>query len=175
MILVLAGPVHSGKTSLLRHLLPDLEALEVPVCGYLSLAVRSDGEIIGYDLFDIKKGRSLPFLRTEGEDAWQKVGPYFILPSGLKAAEAAILGRKPGERLIVDEVGPLEFSGQGVWPALSRALDRFSFDGLLVTRKTLLKALRDRLGFRPVKVFYVGREDVQPALLKALSEKKRAE
>jgi nucleoside-triphosphatase THEP1 len=170
MILVLAGPVHSGKTTFLRRLLPDLEALRLPVSGYLSLLVMNKGETAGYDLFDIKKGKSIPFLRTEGEAGWQKVGPYFFLPCGLEAAAAAILGYKPGEILIVDEVGPMELSGRGVWPALSEVLSRPLFDCLLVVRKPLLDDLQDRLGKTPVKVFDVEHPDVCSALLQALKE-----
>ena len=170
MILVLAGPVHSGKTTLLRKLLPDLEALSLPVSGYLSLLAIKKGEIIGYDLFDIKKGRAIPFLRTEGEAGWQKVGSYFFLPRGLEAAEAVILGCKPEEFLIVDEVGPTELAGGGVWPALSEALSRSSLDCLLVMRKPLLADLRNRLRNTPVKVFDIERKDVYPSLIRALSE-----
>jgi nucleoside-triphosphatase THEP1 len=175
MVPVLAGPVHSGKTSFLRGLLPELKAREIRVCGYVSLAFKGEGGIFGYDLFDVKEGRSLPFLRTAGESSWQKVGPFFLLPGGLAAAESAILGQKPGERLIVDEVGPLEIAGRGVWPALSRALARSSFHGLLVTRRPLLDVLRDRLQPRPTEVFEIERNDLRPALIKALSGTGRAE
>jgi nucleoside-triphosphatase THEP1 len=174
MILVLAGSVHSGKTTFLRELLSNLEALRLPVSGYLSPLVMIEGKTAGYDLFDIKKGQSIPFLRTEGEAGWQKVGPYFFLPSGLEAAAAAILGHRPGEILIVDEVGPMELSGRGVWPALAEVLSRPSVNCLLVVRKPLLHALQNRLGKTPVEVFDVERIDVHPALIKALSELRAA-
>jgi len=170
MILVLAGPVHSGKTTFLRGLLPDLKALRLPVSGYLSLLVMNEGENVGYDLFDIRRGESIPFLRTEGGAGWQRVGPYFLLPRGLEVAAAAILGLKPGEILILDEVGPMELAGRGVWPALSEALSRSSLDCLLVVRKPLLDDFRNRLGKTPVEVFDIERKDVYPSLIRALSE-----
>ena len=172
MILVLTGPVHSGKTTFLKRLLPDLEALRLPVSGYLSLLVKDKGETAGYDLFDIKKGKSIPFLRTEGESGWQTVGPYFFLPPGLEAAAAAILGQKPGEILIIDEVGPMELAGRGVWPALSEVLSGPWLDCLLVVRKPLLDDLRDCLGKTPVRVFDAERQDVYPSLIRALKERR---
>jgi nucleoside-triphosphatase THEP1 len=170
MILVLAGPVHSGKTTFLRELLSNLEALKLPVSGYLSPLVMIEGKTAGYDLFDIRKRQSIPFLRTEGEAGWQKVGPYYFLPSGLERAEAVILGYRPGNILIVDEVGPAELSGRGVWPALSEVLPRPSFKCLLVVRKTLLDDLRGYLGNRQIEVFDMAVKDIFPALLERLSK-----
>jgi len=170
MILVLAGVVHSGKTTFLKKLLPSLEALRLPVCGYLSPLVVVEGSVAGYDLFDVRKGQTIPFLRTEGEAGWQKVGPYFFLPGGLGAATAAILGHRPGETLIVDEVGPLELSGRGVWPALREVLSRPSFNCLLVVRKTLVGDLRKQLKNEQVEVFNIAADDVLPVLLWRLSK-----
>jgi nucleoside-triphosphatase THEP1 len=174
MILVLTGPVHSGKTSLLRRLLPDFKALAIPLCGYLSPAIGGDWDVLGYDLLEVGTGRSLPFLRTAGEAGWQRVGPYFLLPGGLEAAESSIRSWKPGEVLIVDEVGPLEFSGRGVWPALSKMLDKPSFTGLVVVRKPLLDALRECRPGEPFEVFDIETKDLRSALLRFVSEKMKA-
>ena len=174
MILVLTGPVHSGKTTLLRKLLPELEDLGLPASGYLSLLAMKEGQIVGYNLFDIRRRQSIPFLRTDGEACWEKVGGYFFLPRGLEAATAAILGSKPGEIIIVDEVGPTELAGRGVWPALHEMLSWPSFDCLLVVRRPLLDDLRNRLGDRPAKMFDVEREGVRSSLIAALSELRAA-
>ena len=170
MILVLAGVVHSGKTTFLRKLLPSVEALRLPVCGYLSPLVMVEGRAAGYDLFDIRKGQAIPFLRTEGEAGWQKVGPFFFLPGGLEAATAAIRGRRPGETLIVDEVGPVEFSGRGVWPALKEVFSKPSLNCILVVRTPLLSDLRGKLGNQQVEVFDIAANDALRALLMRLSK-----
>lgn len=170
MVLVLTGAIHSGKTTFLRELLPSLKALKLPVCGYLSPLAVVEGRTVGYDLFDIRKGHAIPFLRTEGQAGWQKVGPYFFLPHGLEAAAAAILGHRPGETLIVDEVGPAELSGRGVWPALKEVLPRPSFNCLLVVRKPLASDLRGKLKNHRVEVFDIAANDVLFALLRKLSE-----
>ena len=170
MILVLAGVVHSGKTTFLKKLLPSLEALRFPVCGYLSPLVVVEGSVAGYDLFDIRKGQTIPFLRTEGEAGGQKVGALFFLPGGREGATAALLGHRPGETLIVDEVGPMELSGRGVWPALREVLSRSSFNCLLVVRKALVGDLRKQLKDEQVEVFDIEADDVLPALLRRLSK-----
>lgn len=170
MILILTGPVHAGKTSFLKSLLPVCRSRGIPVCGYLSLSVSKQGRTSGYDLFELKRSRSVPFLRRKGRPGWQKVGPFFFLPPGLQAAEAIILGCPAGEWLIVDEVGPQELSGHGVWPALSAALSRPELFCLLVARESLLGELRDLLGKRPVEVVHIAEKDIRTALLDRLME-----
>jgi len=170
MILILTGPVHAGKTSFLKNLLPVLKARGVPVSGYLSLSVLKRGRMSGYDLFDIKADKSVPFLRRKGRAGWQKVGSHFFLPSGLQAAEDKILGCPIGGWLVVDEVGPQELAGRGVWPALSAVLSRSELDCLLVVRRPLLDELRVLLGKRPIEVFDIAAENVLPVLLERLSK-----
>jgi nucleoside-triphosphatase len=170
MILVVSGAVHSGKTTFLKNLVSTREALRLPFCGYLSPSVMVEGELAGYDLLDIRTRRTTPFLRTEGKADWPNVGPYFFLPAGLEAATSIIRGRKPGEILIVDEVGPMELSGRGVWPALKEALLKPPVHCLLVVRKPLLTDLRRKLGNRQVEVFDIAARDIAPSLLLRLSK-----
>jgi nucleoside-triphosphatase THEP1 len=168
MILVLTGPVHAGKTSFLKNLLPILKVQGIPVSGYLSPSVSKRGQPFGYDLFDIKAGKSVPFLRCQGRSRWQRIGPYHFLPSGLQAAKNEILSSPAGEWLVVDEVGPQELAGRGVWPALSAVLLRSEFDCLLVVRSPLLNDVRSLLGKRPVEVLDIESENILPSLLKKL-------
>jgi nucleoside-triphosphatase THEP1 len=169
MILILTGSVQAGKTSFLKNLLPVLRARRLHVSGYLSLSVLKQSRTSGYDLFDIKTAKSRPFLRRKGRAGWQRVGPYFFLPSGLRAAEGLILGCPAGEWLVVDEVGPQELSGRGVWPALSAVLSRPEIDCLLVVRKPILHQLRRLLGKRPIEVFDLTAENLLPNILERLS------
>jgi nucleoside-triphosphatase THEP1 len=168
MVLILTGPVHAGKTTFLKNLRPFLKGQGILLSGYLSLAVLGRGQTSGYDLFDIDADLSIPFLRRRGRPGWERVGPYFFLPSGLRAAEDKIRARPDGGWLIVDEVGPQELAGRGVWPALSAVLSRPGSDFFLVVRKPLLNELRGLLGKRPVEVFDIEDENILNVLLERL-------
>jgi nucleoside-triphosphatase THEP1 len=169
MVLVLTGSVHAGKTGFLKNILPVLKARGIPVSGYLSPSILKQGRLSGYDLFDIKTGKSVPFLRRRGRTGWQRVGPYYFPPSGLQAAENTILSYQEGEWLIVDEVGPQELAGCGVWPALSAVLSRPELDCLLVVRRPLLEDVQGLLGTRPIEVLDIESETILPSLLERLS------
>ena len=80
-LLVLTGPVHSGKTTFLREAAAGWKAAGLDVGGFLSvLRLDINGRDQGYDLFDLKEGTSLPFLAHEGEPDWPSVGTWHMFP-----------------------------------------------------------------------------------------------
>lgn len=165
MIFVLTGPVHSGKTSLLRKLVGEWNGQRIGLDGFLSLAVHRDGELVGYDLFDLKRNKRRPYLRKEGAANGEKVGPFFFVPEALEAAKKIILRRRRENLLIIDEAGPLEIQGSGIWPALQSVLPDPALRCLLVVRRSALAEFRDRLKVVPFQVFDVEDRDT-PGLLR---------
>ena len=153
MILILIGPVGSGKTTLLKRVAAGLKEQDVRFTGYLSERVMDGQKTRGYNLVDVRDGRTLSFLRREGGEGWPRAGPFFFVPDGLQAAWNIIRHTRAGELLIVDEVGPEELDGGGVWPALKNILFIPSFWGLCAVRETILDGFRMILGNRPFRVF----------------------
>lgn len=155
MIFILTGSVHSGKTSLLKKVVRELKRQEYRPDGFLSEAVSEKGGIAGYDLFDLEKEKSIPLIRREGEKGWQKVGSYFFIPQGLEEAEKIILRGKEADILVVDEVGPLELSGKGFWPALKQVVFQPFNSYILVIRKDIIKDFMAIFGKGGVKIFNI--------------------
>lgn len=139
MINILTGPVHSGKTTFLINTIPLLRGRNFEIDGYLSEAIWKDKEFFGYDLVDLKDHRYHPFIRKQGQQDWQRIGPFFFLPGTLDIAKKIIRRSKKADLCIVDEVGPLELTGKGVWPVLKDVLMIPKQDVLLVVREALLK------------------------------------
>jgi nucleoside-triphosphatase THEP1 len=153
MIIVLSGPVGGGKTTLIETSLNRWTSRGLRYSGFLSLAVADRPGQTEYDLLDLKEGRRLPFLRRTGEPEWERVGPFFFLPRTLDVARSLILAADPSELLIVDEVGPLELGGGGLWPALKEVLFKPPIRSLLVIRETILEDFVGRLG-QPVPLVF---------------------
>ncbi|MCK4431759.1 MAG: hypothetical protein KAW19_10725, partial [Candidatus Aminicenantes bacterium] len=97
MIYILTGPVHSGKTSLLKKVFHELKKKEVKIDGFLSEVVWENQEAVGYNLFDLREEKAVPFIRRRGEENWQKIGPYFFLPEGLAQAQEIIFRGKDAD------------------------------------------------------------------------------
>jgi nucleoside-triphosphatase len=154
--IIVAGPLHAGKTTRVRALVEKLAARAVPLAGYLSPAVRSDDGIAGYDLEAIGTGERAPLLRRAAQERGGApeltVGSFRFVPAGLERARDIVRGSGPGDLLVVDEVGPAELEGRGVWPALGPLLEDPRRSVLLVVRMSLADAFRRRLGGRPALV-----------------------
>ena len=173
MVFILSGEVHSGKTSLLKKVLPLLRGGRLTVTGYLSEPLRKGGRTLGYDLVEIDGGR-IPFLRWGAPDDKQKVGPFFVEPEGLRQAERIIRRASPGSLLIVDEIGPLELEGKGVRPALEIALSKKAGLILLVIRRPLVAELVASLGLGSPTVIRAGGADAAQELAGILLKAKDA-
>lgn len=153
----LTGPVHSGKTSLLDSLGREAERSSVRFQGYLSPAVWEEGKHIGYDLLTLPERLLFPFLRKGGLPNRPSAGPYYLDPEALDAALGLIRAGAAAPLLIVDEIGPLELEGKGVWPALEEVFARPPEKMLLTIRDSLIDPFRVRIpGGDSARVFGVG-------------------
>jgi len=168
MKIVLTGPVHSGKTSLLKKLIEAPELSRVTIDGYLSIAVFADREYVGYDLFSIQDGQTIPFLRKTGRKNWPRIGPYFFLPGGMQEASRIILKSAARDWLIIDEIGPFELSGQGLWPALSTVINSPNLSLLCVVRKPILSDFLESLGETRWLVFDIDDKNIFSLVLDSL-------
>jgi nucleoside-triphosphatase THEP1 len=158
VIHILEGPVHSGKTTFLKNSIPLLLEKNLRIDGYLSEAIWKGKKFIGYDLVDLKGHRSHPFIRKQGHENWERIGPFFFLPKTLDAAKKIIHRSKKADICVVDEVGPLELSGKGVWPLLEDSL-KFSHPFLLlVVRSGLVDSIVKKLGADDFVVYDVEQE-----------------
>ena len=168
MNVLLTGPVHSGKTSLLKNLVEELEGSGKSTDGFLSISLWQSGSLLGYDLHTIQKRTVIPFIRKKGKKEWERVGPFFFLPEGLRQAQKIILNPAPKDILIVDEIGPLELSGQGLWPAFSRIVQNASFTILCVVRKTILEDFLKSMSGKQWHIIDIEEKNTLPRLLERL-------
>jgi nucleoside-triphosphatase THEP1 len=171
MIYILTGPIHSGKTTALKRIIHELRKKKIKIGGFITESIWKNNECKGYNLIDLKEEKSLPFIRRTGEKEWQKIGPYFFIPESLDKAKNIIIQNNNSNLLIVDEVGPLEISGKGLWPALKHVIFYFSMDCLLVVRINVIENILNILSDHEVKVFNFQSEDLFVRMVNELTAK----
>lgn len=170
MLNILTGPVHSGKTTFLKNTIPVLREKKLQIDGYLSEAVWKNKEFTGYDLFDLKEYRNHPFIRKQGREEWQKIGLFFFLPETLGLAKKIIRRSKKADLCVVDEVGPLELKGKGVWPALRDILMNPKQDLLLVVRESILNDFVEKMQRDDFVVYDIEQNKVPLRMVESLMQ-----
>jgi nucleoside-triphosphatase THEP1 len=147
-ITVVCGAKDSGKTRAAETLSRRLRAQGLCVGGVLSEAALSEGIKISYTFKDLATGRGRLFaLRRQGV-----VPPgllaYEFLAEGVEFGCAAVrrAAADPVDVLFVDEIGPLEAGGGGIWEPCREILAAFPGRMVLTVRPALLDWLRRQSG-----------------------------
>ncbi len=170
MIFILTGPIHSGKTTLLKEAVSRLKEENLKVHGFLSEVVLKSEKIIGYDLLDLEEENSIPFIRRAGEKEWEKIGSFYFIPQSLAEAAKIILRSGGADILVVDEIGPLEMTGKGLWPSLKQVIFEPRKNYLLVARANILEDFLKLLGKSKVRIFDIRDKDIFAKMIEGFKE-----
>jgi nucleoside-triphosphatase THEP1 len=141
MVIVLTGPVHAGKTTFLERACRRWSERGLACAGFLSPAVTDANGGSGYDLLELRSGLRRPYLRRREDPGAERIGPFAFMTGALERARSILRDPGPAGLLVVDEVGPLELRGGGLWAALSEAVRRPESTALLVVRDTIVGEL----------------------------------
>jgi nucleoside-triphosphatase THEP1 len=138
-----------GKTSFLRAYAARTAERGRSVGGIACPAVFHCDRRIGYDWIDLRCARQHLLARVVGAPgAGPVVGRYRFDEAAIAEGNAAIVSAVSDgvDVVCVDEIGPLEFRGQGWAPALERALHeaKTTEEILVVTRPSLVDQLSTR-------------------------------
>jgi len=157
-LFILTGKIHSGKTTFLQKMCNKLKEDGLKINGLLSPAYYEDENRRGYNGLNIKTNELFPLTRTEGKSTWEKEGPYYFIPEGLKKAEEAILDFKDSDLTIIDEIGPLEMKKRGLWKDRSQLLHN-NRHSIIVIRNTILEDFLCEIEENPM-IFDMGKKNL---------------
>ncbi len=124
-VFIITGAIGQGKTACVQQILKMAAAANIPVAGIYSPRIVEQGETVGYDVVDIESGSREPFLRSTGDEAYEKIGRFQIFPQGLHLGRCALADARAARNhlVIVDEVGKLELDDKGWLPELVPLLE----------------------------------------------------
>lgn len=142
-ILILTGPVKTGKTTRLLNWLSDKENVH----GIATPIV--ENKRVFYDLFEKKY---FPMEAGSDENEILTIGKYVFSKNGFKKAEGVIeKGMQNSLYLVIDEIGPLELKGEGFCGVLEKVLKVEKRDFILVL------VVRDRVLSEVLNFFEIDR------------------
>ncbi|MDZ7795002.1 MAG: nucleoside-triphosphatase [Spirochaetia bacterium] len=147
-IIIITGPVNSGKTSYLHRLTTNYKREGYIVGGITAEALYEKGRKIGYDVCDLISKQCCPLVRSsetadhmKAAAGVQHVGRFVLLESGLDFTRRCIQAAAGVDIVCLDEVGPLEMDGRGHRQVLDTLLADFKGTLLVVARDIVSDAL----------------------------------
>lgn len=166
-VLILTGPIGSGKTTLCLDLVEHLKKADLVVHGIVTPPMNVNGNKVGIDLVDLQSGEKKRFAcLKESVSSDLFTGKWSFDADVMNWGNQTLGHAIPCQVLIVDELGPLEFErGIGLQNGVT-AIDSGDFSvALVVVRPSLIAAAKQRW---PTAKLYTVTRETQPAVLNDL-------
>jgi len=146
-VVIVTGARDCGKTTALVEAVEELKRLGHRVAGFVQPAERHDDEKNAYFVRDVATGEEAPLARKLALGRGLAGTRFEFDPAGFALARRALARVASGDVLVVDEMGPLELSGEGHMQPVRVALATPGLAGAVVCiRDHLLPPLRQVLG-----------------------------
>jgi len=145
-LILLTGPSGAGKTAWCQRLAGEIRSARRPLRGLVSPPVYDAGRKVAIDLLDLQTGRRRRLATHQGQGrSGHPVGRWRFDLATLTWGNDRLGHFRPGEYLILDELGPLEFKhGGGLGAAMTLIDGRAYALACAVVRPKLLAAARRR-------------------------------
>jgi nucleoside-triphosphatase THEP1 len=143
-IIILTGAIQTGKSTRL------LQWSEHKNVGGFLTPIVSDKRM----LFSLPQKVHTPFESMESNEQTISVGRYHLLKSTFDQMNTHLINQSNNlfDWLIIDEVGPLELQGEGIYTGLIYLLSNSSVPLLLVVREGLVQQVVDKFNLAGVEL-----------------------
>lgn len=168
-VIILTGPVQSGKSSLLADLVSLLRGKRLKISGIIAKGLWESGARSGFDLIDLADGSITPLSRRVLDGKTVNGIPYVFYDSGLAAGMKALAAERcaGADFVLVDEVGILETQGFGWAKCLDPLLELDGPVHVWVVRNSCLESARKKWGLYGAETVMVEETDALNQLLQA--------
>jgi nucleoside-triphosphatase THEP1 len=145
-VILVSGPKHSGKTTLVETVIATLAGRGGRIAGILARGLWQDGLRAGFDLVNLSTGHCTPLARRRTGRHPVHGMMFDFFDEGFRAgAEALSLEVCRGaDIVVVDEIGRLEAMGEGWAPYLDKLRTLEGPVVILVARLDCMPRIRNR-------------------------------
>lgn len=147
------GRKHSGKTTRALDLVEKARQAGFNVAGLLAPSLYRNGQLTGFDAFDLRHKSRTPLSRYNDEGA--ETGLFLFNSEGLELGQHALseAATKYADLVIVDEFGPLELDGRMWRKDVDLLLSYSNSVILLIVRQELVEAVHNLYSDVPCQEF----------------------
>ncbi len=161
LVIIITGAIGEGKTSFAASVVGLLKEKRIPVSGFLSIGVQSDGERTGFELTSLSDNDSILLCSTNKTQDWQSFGRYSFNPEALQKGREIIVSASSREKrsvLMIDEIGPLEMNDTGWAEGIKQSLNNKNILHCWVVRRSLAQQIARKWNVGDVYIADIGSE-----------------
>lgn len=107
----------------------------------------------GFSIKDLKTGKSYILCPENPGTGHEKIGRFYFNQKTIKIGEKILLDGKPGELMVIDEIGLFELKGKVWGKVLQTLLDQAQNPMLITVRQKFLKDVIDNFNIEIPLVF----------------------
>jgi nucleoside-triphosphatase len=131
-VFIISGDQGEGKTTMLTEVVSELVKKDIGVHGFLAPGVWKAGLRSDFYIQDLVTGNQQLLCKSIPEKGFEKIGRFYFNPDTIAFGEDLLRNNKPGDLLIIDEVGMFEIKGQ-VWNRVLKEVIEAKENPLLIT------------------------------------------
>lgn len=162
-IFIITGEQGEGKTTTAIEVVEELKKMGVPVKGFVALGLWSDNVRSGFFIKDLETGNRSLLCKSDPDRDFEKIGRFYFNPKTIAIGEKILLLGKPGELLVIDEIGLFETKGR-VWHRVLKELIKTSENPLLITiRKQFVQKVINCFSLKDPTIFELNEDSKEIA------------
>ncbi len=159
-VIVATGKTGSGKTTAILEVIHRLRGDQHRFVGFVQPGRFEQGQKTGFGIRDLTTGEESEFARLVERKDGQFGTRFRFFDAGIELARQALSSARPGDILIIDELGPMELRGEGHMDAVQTALETPHLCAVVVVvRAHLVPSLLATLEAEDAKVVEVTSEN----------------
>lgn len=170
-VYIITGDQREGKTTFLTGVVTLLNHKGIEVGGIIARGIDHSGRRTGFILRDVSNGKEKLLCTDSVKKGWANTGRFYFSPGGLQFGEQA-LKKIPGHTIgVVDEIGPLELTGQGWSASLIKLLDQ-SVVMIWVVRRELTEKIIQHFNLKNTHIFDIACTSVEELVSRIILDSK---
>ncbi len=151
-IIIVTGKINSGKSTVALQIIDSFNKKGLTTAGITTKAEYNGGIKSRYYTVDLKSGERYLLASEDPMDTDLFFGRFYFSVEAFEKASDILQRSMDADVILIDEIGPLEYSEKGYYKDLCLLTNEFAGILILVIREKFREKLIEKLGFEKLPI-----------------------